>query len=133
MTTKPAAQLSLEAIIESNKAAAKRLNAEAAARLAENERIEGEMHKILSEPPPNSPPASRLVAAYRNGHAMAKMAAENAMTEAPPPLSTRMVAEREVLYAALAIVRSWQRRHKKTFKAQERELMNAVERLTWEK
>ena len=132
MTTKPAAQLSLESIIEHNKAAAKRLNEEAAARLAENDRIEREMHAILVEPPKSStPPASRFVEAYKNGKTMGRMAAEVAVTE-PPPVSTRMAAEREVVYAALAIVRSWQRRHKKTFKQQERELMNAVERLTWE-
>lgn len=129
--TKPAAQLSLEAIIESNKEAARRLNEQAAARLAENARIEVEMQKILSEPPPKSGPPSRLVEAFKNGKTMERMTVENAAT-VPPPLSTRMVAEREVLYAALAIVRSWQRRHKKSFHQQERELMNAVERLTWE-
>ncbi len=132
--TKPAAQLSLEHILERNKAEAERLTSEARKLLAENSRIDAEMHKILSEPPPTT---TRLVEAFKNGTALALMELENARTTPPKieaaPDSTRLTAEREVLYAALAIVRSWQRRHKKTFHAQERELMKAVEKLTWEK
>lgn len=129
MNTKPAAQLSLEAILKRNSEEAERKQAEAAQLLAENAGIEAAMHRVLSEPP--SAPASRLVAAYKNGEALKKMELENAVTQAPT--STRMLAEREVLYAALAIVRSWKRRHKKNWHAQEKELMNAVERLTWGK
>ena len=131
MQTKPAAQLSLESILERNKAEAQKLKEQADAKLAENERIEAEMNKILKEPPP-----SRLVQAFQNGHTMERMTLENQQTVPPstgPSYSTRMVAEKEVIYAALAIVRSWQRRHKKKYHAQEKELMNAVERLTWEK
>ncbi len=131
MNTKPAAQLSLEAILQRNVEEATRKQAEAAQLLAENAGIEAAMHRVLSEPP--SAPASRLVAAYKNGEALKKMEMENAATVAPGPTSTRMLAEREVLYAALAIVRSWKRRHKKNWHAQEKELMNAVERLTWGK
>jgi hypothetical protein len=100
---KHAPQLSLESIIQRNKEEASRL-------LDENARIEAEITKILSTPPP----ASKA-------------------TTLQPPDSTRLSAEKEVIYAALAIVRSWQRRHKKNYHSQERELMNAVERLTWEK
>jgi hypothetical protein len=131
MTTKPAAQLSLEMILERNKAQAERLQQEAKDKLEENRRIEAEMQRILHHPPP-SDVVGRL--AHRNGDSMRLMAAENALTE-PPPASTspRMIAEREVLYAAMAITRSWKRRHKKNWKTQERELLNAVERLTGEK
>lgn len=114
MAPKPAAQIQLEKVLERNRSEASRL-------LLENERIEAEMNKILSEPPP---PVSKLVEAFEQGKTV------------PPSvgnLNTRMVAEKEVIYAALAIVRSWQRRHKKTYRNQERELVNAVERLTWEK
>ncbi len=127
MQTKPAAQLSLEAILKQNKAEAERLQAAAIAKLAENARIEAEMQKVLSEPP-----ASRLVEAYKNGATMGRMAEENAQTVPPAPVSQRMLAEREVLYAALAITRSWKRRHKKNWHQQERELMAAVEKLSWE-
>lgn len=129
MNTKPAAQLSLEAILKRNSEEAERLRAEADARLAENAGIEAAMHRVLSEPP--SAPQSRLVAAFKNGEALKRLELEHAATEAPT--STKMVAEKEVLYAALAIVRSWKRRHKKNWQAQEKELMNAVERLTWDK
>ena len=140
MNTKPAAQLSLEAIIERNKAEAETLKKKADEKLAENERISAEMEKVLasrSQPPTSVVPSERMVAAYRNGHAMSKLGLEHGPTEMPPapsvaPLSTKSMAEREVVYAAVAIVRSWQRRHKKSFHNQERELMNAVERLTWE-
>ncbi len=120
---KPQAQLSLEAILKHNRDEAESLTRAAQAKLDENARIQTEMHKILSEPPP--PPVSRLMEAFSEG-----------VRASVPPASvdpTRMVAEKEVLYAALAIVRSWQRRHKKNWHAQEKELMNAVERLTWEK
>ncbi len=129
LATKPAPQLSLELILEKNRKEAEELKAQAEAKLAENVRIEAEMQKILSEPPT---PPSRLVAAYKDGETLRQMALETAQTDLPP-LSQRMLAEREVLYAALAIVRSWKRRHKKTYAAQEKELSNAVERLTWEK
>lgn len=130
MNTKPAAQLSLESILEHNRAAAKRLASEAAAMLDQNAVIEAEMQKVLS----SAPPVSRLVQAYKNGDALKRLGLENDATVSPDaPISTRMSAEREVIYAALAIVRSWQRRHKKTFHAQERELMKAVLGLTWEK
>ena len=129
MTTKPAAQLSLEAIIQRNREEAERKKAEIAQLLAENAGIEAAMQRVLSEPP--SAPASRLVAAYKNGEALKMMEMEHGTTVKPD--STRMLVEREVLYAALAIVRSWKRRHKKNWQAQEKELMNAVERLTWDK
>ncbi len=131
MNTKPAAQLSLEAILQRNVEEAARKRAEADQLLAENAGIEAAMHRVLSEPP--SAPASRLVAAFKNGEAMKKMELENAMTATPGPSSSAMLAEKEVLYAALAIVRSWKRRRKKNWQSQEKELMNAVERLTWGK
>ncbi len=133
--TKPAAQLSLELILERNKAEAERL-------LAENARIETEMKKILGEV---QAPSSRIVEAFqealpglqpvipqhKNGEAMGRMAAENAVTL--PPVSERLASERDVVYAAVAIVRSWRRRHKKTYHNQERELASAVDKLKWEK
>lgn len=128
--TKPAAQLSLELILERNKTEAERL-------LAENERIETEMRKILDAQSPSAP-ASRLVEAFqeaipqhKNGETMKRMTEENAMTL--PPVSERLATERDVVYAAVAIVRSWKRRHKKTYHNQERELAAAVDRLKWEK
>lgn len=112
MSPKTAPQVQLETILENNRSEATRL-------LQENTRIEAEMTRILSEPPP---PMSRLVEAFVKGH-----------SEPPAPESTKLSAEKEVLFAALAIVRSWSRRHKKNWKTQERELAKAVERLTWEK
>lgn len=153
MNTKPAAQMSLEAIIEQNRREAETLRLKAEEKLAENERIVTEMNKVLHEskshtalPPPTSAPPSRFVAAYRNGHALAQLATEHGETEpatapqeptvpksvAPDSLSKRAMAEKEVIYAATAIVRSWQRRKKAKYRNQEKELMNAVERLTWE-
>ncbi len=130
--TKPAAQLSLEMILERNRTEAERL-------LTENARIETEMKKILDAAPP---PSSRLVEAFqeampvgipqhKNGLAMSRMAEENAATL--PPVSERLASERDVVYAAVAIVRSWRRRHKKTYHNQERELASAVDKLKWEK
>ncbi len=137
--TKPAAQLSLETILERNRSEAQRL-------LRENDRIERAMQEILQQPPM---PSSRVVEAFKNGMAMGKMTLENAATVPPgssasiPPSSqrdtvgvpdsTRMLPEKEVCYAALAIVRSWQRRHKKNYKLQEKALIDAVSRLVWTK
>ncbi len=118
MNLKTSPQLSLENIIKQKRDEAQRL-------LAEVEGIKAEMHKILSEPP-SAPPQSRLVEAFTQGVATTMLPGGEAV-------STRMVAEKEVIYAALAIVRSWKRRHKKNWHAQEKELMNAVERLTWDK
>lgn len=122
---KPQAQLSLETVLKQNRDEAENLTRAAQSKLDENARIQAEMHKILSEPPP--PPVSRLMEAFSEG-------VRATTTTMPSGVdSTRMVAEKEVLYAALAMVRSWQRRHKKHFHNQEKELMNAVERLTWDK
>lgn len=115
--TKNAAQLSLEAIISKNKTQADAMQRAALDKLEENERIKAEMHKILSEPPP----VSTLVAAFRDA----------TMPPTDGPVSVKLAAEKEVIYAALAIVRSWRRRNKKNWQAQEKELMSAVERLTW--
>jgi hypothetical protein len=135
MSTKPAAQLSLETILKQNADEAKRLKAAADEKLAENARIEAEMHRILSEPSSQQAPGSRIVEAYKNGAAMGLLELENRNTQQPSsaPSSVKMVAEKEVLYAALAIVRSWKRRRKKNWQTQEKELMNAVEKLTWDK
>jgi hypothetical protein len=120
MNTKPAPQLSLEAIMHRNKEEAERL-------LGENERIKEEMHNILKSVPP--PPVSRTMEAFSDG-VRATLVPENLRSE---PASVKLVAEKEVLYAALAIVRSWKRRKKKNWQSQEKELAAAVERLTWEK
>ncbi len=126
--TKPAAQLSLELILEQNRAEAERL-------LAENARIETEMTKILGDV---QPPPSKLVEAFeeaiphhKNGKTMERMITENSTTL--PPVSERLASERDVVYAAVAIVRSWERRHKKKYHNQERELAAAVAKLKWEK
>lgn len=133
--------------MERNKAEAELLKRRAEEKLAENERIETEMKKVLAQEtvaePSGLPPSSKFVAAYKNGHALSKLALEHGATDKPPsasvgppissvPLSKRAMAEREVVYAAVAIVRSWIRRKKARYHNQERELMNAVERLTWE-
>ena len=122
---KPEAQLSLETIIKQNREEAENLQRAAQAKLDENERIKAEMHNILKSVPP--PPVSRLMEAFSEG---VRASLPPADQEAP---SVKMVAEKEVLYAALAIVRSWKRRHKKNWQTQERELVAAVERLTWDK
>ncbi len=130
-------QMSLEQALKNNEVEAAKLQAAAKAKLDENARIEAEMQKILSEPPPSSKaPPSRLVEAYRNGATMSRLEAENATTLPAGPIgpqssNTRLNAEREVLFAALAIVRSWKRRHKKNFHAQEKELMDAVNAMVW--
>ncbi len=127
--TKPAAQMSLELILERNSAEADRL-------LGENARIRTEMEKILGEV--QAAPVSKLVSAFeeaiphhKNGETMKRMIEENATTL--PPVSERLASERDVVYAAVAIVRSWRRRHKKTYHNQERELAAAVDKLKWEK
>jgi hypothetical protein len=106
---------SLVDLIKSNEDEASRL-------LGENARLKEEMHKILSEPPP---PPSRLVDVLEG----------RSTRPTQPPVAPEqvlaMTPEKEVIYAALAIVRSWTRRHKKNWKSQETELMKAVSRLTW--
>ena len=119
---KPAPQVSLEAILKSNKEAAAKL-------LQENERIEAEMHKILTTSSFPPPPVSRLMEAFSEG----VRATTPVPVDSQSPASEKLVAEKEVVFAAVAIVRSWTRRHKKNWKIQEKELMNAVRRLTWEK
>lgn len=126
MNQKPMAQLSLETILQQNKEEAKRLQDAAAAKLAENAAIQAEMSAILKSVPP--PPVSRLMTAFQDGVRASHPPASEQSVD-----STRMLAEKEVLYAALAIVRSWKRRRKKNWQAQEKELMNAVERLTWDR
>jgi hypothetical protein len=122
-STIPSPRLSLEQILKQNQEDAHRLNLEAQAKLLENEAIRMEMHKILKSEPP---PVSRFVEAYETGKPGSN----------PPPApdsGTKLEPEKDVLYAALAIVRSWKRRHKKNWRAQERELADAVERLVWDK
>ncbi len=105
MNSKPAPRMSLDSTVE---ATLRRNKEEAERLLGENSRIEAEMQRILSEPPPSR------------------------HTSTPPSAGTKMSAEKEVIYAALAICRSWQRRHKKNFHTQEKDLLSAVEKLTWE-
>ncbi len=124
-------QMSLEQALKNNEVEAAKLQAAASAKLAENARIEAEMQKILSEPPPSAATSTRLVEAYKNGATMSRLETENATTMPPQSSNTRMAAERAVLYAALAIVRSWTRRHKKNFHSQEKELMDAVNAMVW--
>ena len=124
LSIKPEAQISLENILKQNREEAEELRKAANAKLAENDRIQQEMHNILKSVPP--PPASRLVDAFTEG-------ARTVPSSPNPDSVVRLGAEKEVLYAALAIVRSWKRRHKKNYQAQERELVTAVERLTWDK
>lgn len=127
MNQKPMAQLSLETILQQNKEEAQRLQKAAEAKLAENAAIQAEMSAILKSVPP--PPVSRLMTAFQDG----VRASHPPVPGESAPDSVRLVAEKEVLYAALAIVRSWKRRRKKNWQAQEKELMNAVERLTWDR
>jgi len=105
---RPTPQMSLETILKQNADEAHRLRAEAASKLDENERIEKEMHAILRSVPPSG--TNTMPVSYG---------------------STEMTPEKAVCFQALAIVRSWKRRHKKNYNIQETELMEAVERLTW--
>ncbi len=111
------AKASLEQIIKDKEAQAQKI-------LDEVNGIKSQMRTILSEPPP--PPVSRLMEAFSEG----------VRSTLPPgtsePVLMRIAAEREVIFAAMAIVRSWERRHKKNWHSQEKELMNAVKRLTWD-
>lgn len=127
LSQKPAAQLSLEAIVEQHRKDADALIEAANAKATAADRIEAEMARVLSEPPPTS----RLVEAFSG---MNTVPPPHHATPPPPfSVSTKMSAEKEVVYAALAIVRSWQRRHKKKYNTQETVLMKAIEGLTWEK
>lgn len=123
---KPEPQLALEALIQSNADEAKRL-------LDTNDRIYQEMAAILKSTPP-PPPSDRLVEAFQSGtRATQKSERYTVPVANEEPVSTRLAAKEEVLYAALAIVRSWKRRHKKNWQSQERELEAAVQKLTWDK
>lgn len=129
---------SLEQVLENNALEAVRFRERADALLDENGRIETELARILSEPPRSSVTPSRLVAAFAN-----------ATTELPaPPKAARMDTvrsaedarthgvthpERVVVFAAVAMVRSWRARHKKNWQIQERQLAAAVDNLEWEK
>ena len=122
---KPEPQLALEALIQSNADEAKRL-------LDTNDRIYQEMAVILKSTPP--PSSDRLVEAFQSGTRATQKSERYTVPVSPEePLSTRLAAKEEVLYAALAIVRSWHRRHKKNWQSQERELEAAVKKLTWDK
>lgn len=150
---KPEPQLALEALIQSNADEAKRL-------LDANDRIYQEMSSILKSTPgialgcsaclrwpelraacltcgestPPPPTSDRLVEAFQSGtRATQKSERYTVPVANEEPVSTRMAAKEEVLYAALAIVRSWHRRHKKNWQSQERELEAAVQKLTWDK
>lgn len=113
---KSSPQLSLESILKQNTVDASRLRAEAAAKMEENAKIEAEMSAILKSIPPS------------------KLVVDSQGATMPIPTDTfGLSPEKEVLFSALAIVRSWKRRHKKNYNNQETELMKAVERLTWEK
>lgn len=95
---KPMPQVALEVMMKRNKEEADKLLKHAQDLLTENRKIETEMKTILSasQPPPSIIPQSR-----------------------PDPMGG-------LLHAADALVRSWQRRHKKNFKQLELDLMAAV-------
>ena len=104
--SKPVPQVALEVMMKRNREEADQLLKRSQELLTENRKIEHGMAAILATVPPSAPKGA---------------------TMAPP--SSRPDPAGGLFHAADALVRSWQRRHKKNFKQLERDLMTALERM----
>ena len=101
--SKPVPQVALEVMMKRNREEADQLLARSKELLSENKKIEKDMAFILAPGP----------------------GPQNTM----PAPSSRPDPAGGLFHAADALVRSWQRRHKKNFKQLERDLMTALERM----
>lgn len=112
--SKPVPQVALEVMMKRNREEADQLLKRATDILAENKKIERDMNTILAAAP--APVSARVTIAEKRD-------------TMPAPSSVKPDPAGGLFHAADALVRSWQRRHKKNFKQLELDLMTALERM----
>ncbi len=131
MSNKPPPQVTLEVMMKRNAAEADRLLAEAKKLLEENRHISVEMQRILPNLPP---PSSRSVPGSATAKTLPTTGSYSMLGNGTGHGHTTIPASRPdpmggLLHAVDALVRSWQRRHKKNFKQLELDLMAALEKV----